>query len=79
MIVTPISAIRRAPSRSANSPVRGASRPRSKLRREKPTAIAVTLQPSSSRIGSTKTLAPIMTMPSTKKLLVAPASAMYQP
>ncbi len=75
----PANAIRRAPTTSITIPVSGASRPCSKLRSENPKAIAETLQPSSARIGSMKMLAPIITKPSTRKLLNDPAIAMYQP
>ena len=79
MKTAPANAMRRAPTTSITMPVSGASKPCSKLRSENPKAIAVTLQPSSSRIGSMKMLAPIMTKPSTRKLFADPAIAMYQP
>ena len=61
------------------NPERGASSPFSKLRNENATAIAARLQPSSLRIGSMITPKPKVAMPITRKLVAAPALAMYQP
>ena len=60
-------------------PANGASSPFSKLRIENASEICVSVQPVSSRIGVMNTPNPKSVIPSTRKLLAAPASAMYQP
>ena len=60
-------------------PVKGASSPFSKLRNENASEICAIVQPNSSRIGGMNTPKPNTVMPSTRKLLAAPAVAMYQP
>ena len=77
--VTPVSAMRRTPNESTIIPVNGASSPFSKLRIEKMIESSVLERPVSSVIGSTKTPKLKTAIPSTRKLLSAPAPAMYQP